>query len=94
MVQGTVEYQYLIDNDMTIIKKSGFEQMLKQIDVIEQENKELKNDLFRYKNALNNIYSKDVFVTDKENMLKCGPYAWLAADVLFYGGGGDFKGEK
>jgi hypothetical protein len=94
MVRGTVEYQYLIDNDMTIIKKSGFEQMLKQIDAIELENKQLKNDLIRYKNALNNIYSRDVFVTEKEKVLKCGSYAWLAADVLFYGGGGDFKGEK
>ena len=40
-MQGSVTYQYLQDNDMAIIRKSGFQQMLAQMDVIEQKNLKL-----------------------------------------------------
>ena len=41
-MQGSVTYQYLQDNDMAIIRKSGFQQMLAQMDVIEQGNLKLR----------------------------------------------------
>ena len=41
-MQGSVTYQYLQDNDMAIIRKSGFQQMLAQMDVVEKENDKLR----------------------------------------------------
>lgn len=71
MVQGVVEYQYLIDNDMTIIKKSGFEKMLTQIDRVEEENKLLRNTI----RTISEIGEMKIFDTDKLRFLACISFA-------------------